>query len=257
MASASKSGPDQIGRLKILDIWVDPVGREGALRRVKGFLQGDGGSRVIFASNPEKAFSVPRNPDLYDTFRSADLLIPDGIGMVLAARILHGVRLERVPGVELMEEICSLCASNGSGIFVYGSREEVNKRAVDRLRGAHPDLRVSGRSHGYVQEPEMPALIDKINASRAEVLFVGLGSPKQEKWIMRYKDTLNHVKLIQGIGGTLDTIAGTVKRAPRAWRKVHLEWLYRLLNEPRRIKRQRVIPIFVYLLLKERLGKSI
>ncbi len=231
-------------RLAILDIWVDSVEWAQAIERVRRFLGGDA-PRTIFAVNPEKNFSVPRDPMLYETFKNADLLIPDGIGIVLAARILHGTALTRIPGVDFMHEICRLAEKEGKSVFIYGAREPVNQRAVDTLRLKFPRLQIAGRSNGYVTQSQMPDLIKRINESGAHVLFLALGSPKQEKWLASHASKLDHVRVCQGIGGTLDTIAGTVKRAPIVWQKLSLEWLYRLLSDPKRIYRQRVLPLFV------------
>jgi N-acetylglucosaminyldiphosphoundecaprenol N-acetyl-beta-D-mannosaminyltransferase len=100
----------------------------------------------------------------------------------------------------------------------------------------------------------MPALVDRINESKADILFLALGSPRQEKWFAKHKDSLTYVRVCQGIGGTLDTIGGTVKRAPAAWCNLGLEWLYRLLSEPSRIKRQKVLPIFALKVILARMG---
>ena len=227
---------------------MDPVDRNQAIDRVSGFLEGN---RVctIFAANPEKNFSVPKDTNLYATYRNADLLIPDGIGIVLAARILHSIVLERIPGVEFMHDICRLAETKARSVFIYGAKEPINQRSVEKLRLQFPSLRIAGRSNGYVSESEMPDLIQRINDSRADILFLALGSPKQEHWIATYASKLNHVCVCQGIGGTLDTIAGTVKRAPGIWQKLSLEWLYRLLSDPRRIRRQRVLPLFAFRVL--------
>lgn len=216
-----------------------------ALDRVRGFL---GGNKpcCIFAANPEKNFSVPKDPILYHVFKHADLLIPDGVGIVLAARLLYGAPLSRVPGVEFMKDICNLAAEENRSVFIYGSRDAVNEAAVKNLQLQYPGLRIAGRSDGYVPESEMPGLVRRINESGAEILFLALGSPRQEKWFATYAPQLLHVKVCQGIGGTLDTIAGTVKRAPAPWQKFSVEWLYRLLSEPKRIRRQRVLPIFAF-----------
>jgi len=147
--------------------------------------------------------------------------------MVLAARILYGAQLARVPGSEFIYDICELAAKEGSKIFVYGAKEEVNRAATETLKRRY----------------------DRINTSEAEILFLALGSPKQEKWLATYKHSLENVRVCQGIGGTLDTIAGNVKRAPEIWLKLSLEWLYRLISEPKRIKRQKVLPIFVVMIL--------
>jgi N-acetylglucosaminyldiphosphoundecaprenol N-acetyl-beta-D-mannosaminyltransferase len=236
-------------RLKILDIWVDPVDRRQALDRVRGFLQGNRPCS-IFAVNPEKNFSAAKDPVLYKTFEQADLLVPDGIGIVMAAKLLHGVSLRRVPGVDLMRDICQLAAEEAKSVFFYGASESVSQTAVEKLQIVFPKMRIAGRSNGYVQPSKIPELIKRINDSGAEILFLALGSPKQERWFAAHAAALSTVKICQGIGGTLDTIAGTVKRAPVIWQRLSLEWLYRLLSEPRRIHRQKALPVFALKVIK-------
>ena len=246
----SKKGFQNLDRrLKILNIWVDPVTKDESLRKVRGFLKSGDRPHSIFATNPEKNFSVPKDSLLYETFKKADLLIPDGIGMVLAARILYGARLTRVPGVELMENICELAAQERKKIFIYGAKEEVNKSVVEKLKRNYPRLDIVGRSNGYIREDEMTDLIDRINASQVDILFLALGSPRQEKWYATHKNSLETVKVCQGIGGTLDSITGNVKRAPDIWRKCSAEWLYRMISEPSRIKRQKILPLFTIMVL--------
>lgn len=240
-----------IERLPILDIWVDPVSRDEALQKVRGFLDHGDRPHAIFAANPEKNFSVPADAELYQCYLEADLLLPDGIGVVLAARLLHGKRLQRLPGSEFIFDICQLAATEGHAIFVYGAREEVNLRSVELLRERYPGLRIAGRANGYVPKEEMPGLIERINASQAAILFLALGSPRQEKWFAAHKNELSSVRVVQGIGGTLDTIGGDVQRAPDFWCRHNLEWLYRLAKEPKRIKRQKVLPLFALLVLKK------
>ncbi len=240
-------------RLKILNIWVDPVNKEDAIKKVGEFLKLGNRPHSVFSANPEKNFSVPKDPILYETFKDADLLLPDGVGIVLAARSLYGARIARVPGSEFVEDICSLAAKEGCNVFVYGAREEVNRSAVEVLQRHFPGLKIVGRSNGYVKENEMPDLIEQINKSKADILFLALGSPKQEKWFATHKHLLRHVKVCQGIGGTLDTIAGNVKRAPEIWQRFSAEWLYRLIVEPKRIIRQRVLPVFAAMVLIARL----
>lgn len=248
--------PADNGRLKILDIWVDPVTMQQALDRVVEFVEKGERPHAVFAVNPEKNFSVPKDPGLYEHFRNADLLIPDGIGIVLAARILHGASLSRVPGVELMDNICALSSRKGYRVFIYGAKEEVNHMAAARLLERHPSLKIVGRANGYVRDEEMPGLVREINESEAQVLFLALGSPKQEKWYSTYGSSLRTVRVCQGIGGTLDTIAGNVKRAPDVWCRMNLEWLYRLLSDPRRLSRQKVLPVFAWQVLMAKISGS-
>ena len=232
------------GRLPILDVWVDPVTADQAIEYVRHFVEAGDRPHSIFAVNPEKNFSVPKNPVLWQTFKDADLLIPDGIGIVWAARILYGLRLERVPGVEFMQKICGLAAERGYKVFIYGAREDISKGAAEELVSRYPGLQIVGRANGYVNDEEMPQLIDRINASGAEILFLALGSPKQEQWFSTYKASLQHIRVCQGIGGTLDAVTGNVKRAPEVWCRYNVEWLYRLISEPKRIHRQKVLPVF-------------
>jgi N-acetylglucosaminyldiphosphoundecaprenol N-acetyl-beta-D-mannosaminyltransferase len=239
-------------RLKILNIWVDPLDRGMARARVLDFLETGKRPHSIFASNPEKSFSVPKDPELLSVFRDADILLPDGIGMVWAAGVLYGAKLERVPGSEFIFDLCRLAVQEDCGIFLFGAAEEVNRRSAEILSERYPGLKVSGRANGYVKDTEMHGLIQQINESGARILFLALGSPKQEKWYATHRDALTHVRIVQGIGGTLDTIAGKVKRAPEFWCRLNLEWLYRLIDDPRRIGRQKVLPIFAALVLLEK-----
>jgi len=236
---------------------VDPVTRDEALDHVRYILKTGDRPHAIFASNPEKNFLVPKDSDLYKIYKEAEILLPDGMGIVAAARILYGLKLTRVPGSEFIFDICRLAARHGHKLFIYGAREEVNRIAVNRLRERFPNLKIAGRSNGYVSKADMAPLIDKINASEAEILFLALGSPMQEKWFARYKDALENIKICQGVGGTLDTIAGTVKRAPRVWCRLQLEWLFRLLKDPKRFKRQRVLWVFAAMVFMERFKNGI
>jgi N-acetylglucosaminyldiphosphoundecaprenol N-acetyl-beta-D-mannosaminyltransferase len=244
-------------RLKILNIWVDALSRERAIDKVNCFLKHGKRPHSILASNPEKNFSFAKDPLLHEILRKADLLLPDGIGVVWAARILYGIRMKRLPGSDFFFDICELASKEGYSAFFYGAKEEINKAAVNWLKRQYPQLKIAGRSDGYVQDSEMSNLVNYINKSQAEILFLALGSPKQEKWFATYKPYLKRIKVCLCIGGTLDIIAGKVKRAPRIWRKIALEWLYRLAIEPRRIKRQKVLPIFVFLVLINKLKSFI
>ncbi len=244
-------------RLNILNIWVDPVTKAEALERVRSFLQHGKRAHSVFAANPEKNFSVPRIPELYEAYKEADLLLPDGIGLVAAAKILYGARVTRVPGSEFIYDICNLAAREGYGVFLYGASEKVNKASVEKLKNRYPKLQIVGRSNGYVKEEEMDGLIQRINASTAEILFLALGSPKQEIWFATYRDLLKNIRVCQGVGGTLDTIAGNVKRAPEFWQRLSLEWFYRLISEPKRIKRQKVLPLFALMVFLSKLKAAL
>jgi len=239
-------------RTEVLGIPVDFVTMEGAIDFAERLIDSGSKGNYILAVNPEKVMTLLKDAALRTAFSGAALLIPDGIGVVWAMRRLHGLAAVRVPGSELMPKLCALAVRKGYGVFLYGSKEEVSQGVAEILLQRYPGLRIVGRSNGYLKEEEMPELVRRINASGAEILFVALGSPKQEQWILRWLPALE-VKVCQGIGGTLDTIVGTVKRAPPIFCRLGLEWFYRLVTDPRRAKRQAVLPVFAWKVLREKM----
>lgn len=228
----------QITRYHVLDTPIDSVNMRMALDFVKEAVQTRTTPGFILAVNPEKVFVLRNDKFLQTFFEQASLLIPDGIGMVKALKILHGKKISRVPGADLMQKICQEAPQNGYRIFIYGAKEEVNRKACEVLTERYPGIRIIGRQNGFIKDEEMNTLIEKINSSQANILFIAMGSPRQEKWMSTYAGKLTTVRICQGIGGTLDTIAGTVKRAPVFWQDLGLEWFYRLLCQPSRFKRQ-------------------
>jgi N-acetylglucosaminyldiphosphoundecaprenol N-acetyl-beta-D-mannosaminyltransferase len=241
-----------IERVTVLNVPVDIVNMDSALALADRRIRERDKGAYILAVNPEKVFALEQNPFLRQMFEKASLSIPDGIGIVLAVRLLYGKKITRVPGSEFMPNLCKMASDKGYTVFIYGAKEEVNKAAVDKLRLQYPSLQIVGRCNGYIGEDKMSELVDQISQSAADILFVALGSPKQEEWIQKYLPKVN-VGICQGIGGTLDTIAGTVKRAPVAFRKMGLEWFYRLVKDPSRIRRQKVLPVFALRVLGEKI----
>lgn len=224
-------------RTQILDTEVDCINMTDALKYVDHHIQTANKAGTILAVNPEKIYALRQNRFLRDFFSKAAILIPDGIGIVFAMR-MKGLNAERVAGADLMQQICVQAEQKGYRIFIYGAKEEVNHGAVERLRKRHPAIQIVGRANGYVKDKDMDTLVAQINESKAEILFVALGSPRQEEWMSKYLNQLETVKICQGIGGTLDTIVGTVKRAPLFMQRLNLEWFYRLLQQPTRAGRQ-------------------
>lgn len=239
-------------RIRVLGVPVDPVTMDQAVERARQWLE-SGEQGNVLAVNPEKVMRARRDPEVHGFLDSARLLIPDGIGVVLAARWLGLGRFERVAGADLMPRLCQMAAANGYPVFLYGASDEVNRRACEGLQRRYPDLVIAGRSHGFVSDDDMPELVGRINACGAKLVFVALGSPRQERWMQRYMPQLE-ARVFQGVGGTFDVLAGAVRRAPLAFRALHLEWLYRLLSDPRRLRRQRALPRFMFNVLRAKRG---
>lgn len=224
-------------RCRILGVPVDCVTESDAIALGEAMLDGRRPAGAILAVNPEKVMTARKDPALLADLEKAALLIPDGIGMILASR-LYGMPLrERVAGADLMPALCQLAARKGAPVFLYGARPEVVTEAADALVRRFPGLRIAGAQHGYVSDEEMPTFVERIRSSGARLLFVALGSPRQERWIGRHLPALDSIRVCQGVGGTFDVLAGRVRRAPLMFRKIGLEWFWRFLHQPQRFRR--------------------
>ena len=203
----------------------------------------------IVAINPEKLMNSRKDPELRTILNAATVGIPDGIGVILASRMRGGAIKARITGVDMMENLCKESGMRNIPVFLYGAKPGVAKQAAEKLQAQYPKLEVAGTLDGYEKDEEK--ILQTINDSGAKVLFVALGSPTQENFIMRNMDKLN-VSVFQGVGGSFDVFSGNVQRAPAFFRKFGLEWLYRLLKEPSRWKRQLLLPKFLIAVLTER-----
>lgn len=241
MAAAIHDFGRVIERVSILNTPVDIVDMDRAREHVDRYVRTATAPGYILAINPEKAYALSKNPGMRNFFNRAALLIPDGIGIVLAIRLLLRRNAIRVPGADLMQQICRDAPTRGYRLFVYGASEEVNRQAVEELRRRYPGINIVGRENGYADDDT--EVILRINESKPDILFIATGSPRQENWIRDNLPRLQ-VKLCQGIGGTLDTIAGTVKRAPLWVQNIGCEWLYRYLRQPSRAGR--IVTVFKF-----------
>jgi N-acetylglucosaminyldiphosphoundecaprenol N-acetyl-beta-D-mannosaminyltransferase len=239
----------EIERIRILGVPVDNIDMNASLDFIHQRIMNRKSPGYIVAINPEKVMVIRKDPFLQSFVEGAALLIADGVGVVLAGRFLFRKKLSRVTGVDLMDKLCDLAARNQYSIFLYGAKEDVNRQASEVLMAKYPKLRIAGRCHGYIKDADMPDLIERIKADDPDILFVALGSPKQEKWIQQYLSGLS-VGICQGIGGTLDAVTGHVKRAPTYMQYCGLEWLYRLVKQPTRIRRQLNLLIFLWEMIK-------
>ncbi len=237
-------------RRTLLSVPVDVHSPAEFLSRI-GTALASPGVKTVFAVNPEKIMRARKDPALLRALENSNFLIPDGIGVVLGIRLFYGERVSRTTGIGLMDDLLALAEARGFGVFLFGARPESNRIAAGAILGKYPKLRLSGRRDGYVPAGEYPRLIEEINASGADLLFVALGSPFQEKWIDCFRKELG-VKVCMGVGGSLDVMSGAVPAAPRFWRALGLEWLYRLVREPSRARRQMALPAFLFASLRER-----
>ncbi len=245
-------------RVKLLGVSVDAVTPAIAQNKIREILESSSapksGPAFALAINPEKILALQKDPKLQAFFDSSELLIPDGIGVSLALRIFHGQQCGRVTGVDLLNQVLAEAERTSSPVFVLGSSEAVNAKACRVMMERHPDLRLN-RANGYLSQELWEDLPVRIRAYGTKVIIVALGSPKQEEW-MAANAAATGAWLVQGVGGSLDVMAGKVKRAPIWMRKLGLEWLGRLFRQPSRIKRQWRLPWFVLLAVTERVRQG-
>jgi exopolysaccharide biosynthesis WecB/TagA/CpsF family protein len=208
----------------------------------------DGQARHVCTINPEMVMIARRDPIFRVILERADLTVPDGVGLLWAARRLGTPLPERVTGSDGVPLIAARAAQAGWRLFLLGAAEGVAARAAAVLRQRYPGVQIVGTYAGSPAPHEEDAIVERVNASGADILFVAYGAPEQDKWIARNLPRLR-VKMAMGVGGSLDFVAGVVPRAPERMRRLGLEWLYRLYLQPWRIKRMLRLPRFVLAVL--------
>lgn len=242
-------------RLRILGMPIDPLRRSAVIARCAALLQSERCHQLITA-NPEFVLAA-RQETMQHVAAEAALVIPDGVGLLWAAR-RQGIKLpERITGVDLMQDLCAVAAVQGLPVFLLGGRGGVTLDAAARLRMDVPGLTVAAFAEEHAAEQLPLSLWSALDRVRPRILFVAYGQPCQELWIYTHRDRLAAVgvRLAVGVGGALDFLAGRLPRAPRGMRALGLEWLWRLSLEPHRLPRAlRAVCLFPLLVLRERVG---
>jgi len=229
--------------LTILNTPVHCVTKAQTLALVEQFMA-EPRLHQIATTNPEFVMAAQQDEKFRRVLWTADLCIPDGIGLILASRWVRRPLPERVPGSELVYDLAGLAAQHGWRLFLLGAAPGVAEQAAAILQARYPALRIAGTYAGSPDPAENAAIVQRINAAQAELLFVAYGAPRQDKWIARNRDALPTVRVAMGIGGALDFVTGKAVRAPRWVQKLGLEWLHRLLHEPWRWRRMLALPRF-------------
>ena len=228
-------------RIDVLGVGFDNLTLEEAVEAGMDLVRAPGAHYVV-TPNPEIVEVCREDPAVTDIVNRADLVLADGIGVIKGAAMLGTPLKGKVPGIEFAAGLLGKLAKEGRSVYLLGAKPGVAELAGKRLSGQYPGLKIAGTHDGYFQE-DAP-IVEDIRASGADVVLVCLGAPKQEKWMAKNgADTGAH--LLCGLGGSLDVFAGVVERAPKFWCDHGLEWLYRLLKEPRRAGRMMKLPLFL------------
>lgn len=235
----------------VLGCRVDDVDVDSATDRIFEFAHGGAPSQVVTLGT-EMVVHAQKDARFRALVNDSALSLCDTVGLLWAAK-RKGARLRnRVAGVELIEHLCARAATDRSGIYLLGGAEGVAAQAAQRLRERYPGVVISGAQSGYFDDANSADVASAIRASGARLLLCGLGSPRQEFWLAEHlRETGCGVGI--GVGGSFDVLSGRVRRAPQAWRRLGLEWLYRLASEPRRWRRQLALPLFVLLVARDAL----
>ena len=229
--------------IPILGVPVHAVTMADTLALIEGYMT-EPRVHQIATVNPEFVMTAQSDPVFRDVLRAADLCLPDGVGLLYAARRLGRPLPERVPGSELVYGLAERAAARGWPLFLLGAALGVANEAAAILAGRYPGLVITGTYAGSPDTAENEAIVRRINASGAVLLFVAYGAPKQDKWIARNRATLTTVRVAVGVGGSLDFVTGRAARAPRWAQDAGLEWLHRLVKEPWRWRRMLALPRF-------------
>ena len=237
-------------KVNILGVNIDKMSFEETVKKAEALMREEGIS-MIFTPNPEIIMSATEDEEFKNILNSADILTPDGIGVVYASKMLKNSVCERVPGFEVTKRLLNAASKTKEGVFFFGSKPGIAEKAKANVEKMYPGIDIKGVHNGYFKEEEESEIVRKINESGAKLLLVCLGAPKQEKWIYKHKDELN-VNLCLGVGGTLDVLSGETKRAPEIFIKLNLEWFYRIASNPSRWGRFFALPKFMIKVLKER-----
>ncbi len=234
----------------VLGVPFDTYTMKEAVGRVMTFL-GDGGQHIICTPNPEIVMEAQNDKELMEILKASDMVIPDGIGVVWASKYSEIKIKERVPGYDLTQNVFDKIKDMDYTVYFFGGAPGVASAAAKKMMHKYEGLKIVGTRNGYFNKNDEAKIIDDIKKSKADILLVGLGAPKQEKWIydnMRFTGA----KVCIGVGGSFDVMSGNVKRAPKIFCKLGLEWFYRLITQPTRIKRMMRLPKFALKVLKEK-----
>lgn len=251
--------PTKTPSVSLLGVPLSALSRAAAEERLCALLRKTSGA-LVFTPNPDMLWQAHCSPAFRRLLQKADLLLPDGVGVTLAARLMGTPLPARLPGIDMAETILSHAAEQNLSVFLLGGKAGVAERAKANWGKRVPALRIVGTHHGYFDKhcrsAENQALLRQLQQAKPDILFVCFGSPLQEQWIADNAPRLPFLRLAMGLGGSLDVWSGDLPRAPRLFRRLGLEWLWRSAREPRRLRILFRLPRFLFAVLREAKSKA-
>jgi len=238
-------------KIRILNTKIDKLTQQGAVARIEEMI-GERGSHYVVTANAEIVYMAYKDEKMQRAIDGADMVTADGSGILWAAKKMGDEMPERVTGIDLVYALCRASAEKGWKIYLMGSADGVAKKAADKLMLEYMGCNIVGTHHGFLKDKGVEeALIADIKEKAPDILLVGMGAPRQEYWIIDHMKELG-VPVSMGIGGSMDVISGELKRAPKWMQKMSLEWLYRLVIQPSRMKRVLNLPKFMLAVLRSK-----
>jgi len=238
-------------RLSIMGVRINNISMNEVLKIAEQKIEDDE-KYIIYTPNTEIIMMCQKDEEFLNLMNKSDINVPDGVGLIYAGKVKRFPLKEKVAGYDLSINLLKMADEKGLKLYVVGGRPGVAEAAMKNVQNDYPGIKIVGTQHGYFKgahlgefgHDEELSLIEDINKQKPHILFVGFGAKKQEQWV-EYNKSLINANIIIGNGGTLDGLAGLVKRAPDVFINLGLEWLYRLIKEPKRITRQIVLPVFM------------
>lgn len=237
-------------KTEILDINFDVISVDGAAQKIIDIIEKNNKCFVV-TPNPEIVMLAQKDNEFKKILNSADMATPDGIGIVIASKLNKIKIKERVSGYDLVQKIFYLIQNENYSIYFLGSSDEIIQLAKINMEKKFPGIKIIGTHNGFFNDDKK--IVEQINLLKPDILLVGMGAPKQEKWIYKHKNVLNS-KVFIGIGGSFDVMSGKIKRAPAILQQLGLEWLYRLISQPKRLWRMHSLPEFLIKVLLKKIS---
>ncbi|MBC9825890.1 WecB/TagA/CpsF family glycosyltransferase [Carnobacterium inhibens] len=238
-----------LDKVSVLGVSFDNKTKETFLKELIERIRHNKKTFVVTA-NPEIVMYAKKNADYMSLLNEADYIAADGIGIIKGAKILETPIVERVAGFDLLTNLLEKASQQGSRVYFLGAKEDVLQSAVQNVQKKYPSIQIVGSRNGYFDFSDS-SIIEAVQATQPDMVFVALGFPKQEQWIHQYMTTASK-GLLMGVGGSFDVLSGKSKRAPKLFIDLNIEWLYRLIKQPTRLKRMMVLPQFLLEVKREK-----
>jgi N-acetylglucosaminyldiphosphoundecaprenol N-acetyl-beta-D-mannosaminyltransferase len=232
-------------KVTILGVTIDNITEEEAAQKTKKLIEESNKScKIIVAPNVEFIMQAQKDKEFYDILKEAELATPDSIGVMIAGKLQKKPFKQRIPGQAYFRKILETAEKEGWTVYLLGGKDDIPLKTKENVERIYPNLKIVGYHEGFFEKDSEEEVINQINELKPNILFVAMGAPRQEKWIAKHKNELK-VDVAAGQGGTFDYEAGNIKRAPKWIQKIGMEWFWRLILQPSRIKRMYVLPIYL------------